>query len=310
MVIDFVAVLNSLSVRRLIFYSEADFQHALAWEIQTQAPEAQIRLEVPISSPSGRGALDLLIIYEGHRIGIELKYLKAHLQHTHEGEEFNLRETSASDQARYDVCKDVVRLEHLCGTGQIHYGFSIALTNEPKFWREDRAPSSIDVAFKLSHGRTLSGALAWASHAGSGTTAKRESTLVLTGTYALSWTEFSDLGGKKGQFLVLVIPISSEGMIGTEHEAMSILSPLMLMTRTRIEGRATLRALFQSADSDELILTFDEVEAMLGDLPNSAALHKAWWYHVESHPDAVWELEGFRASPDLSARCVRFRRRF
>ena len=38
-------VLRSLSCQRPIFHSEADFQHALAWLIHLQHPDAIVRLE-------------------------------------------------------------------------------------------------------------------------------------------------------------------------------------------------------------------------------------------------------------------------
>ena len=31
-----------------MFHSEADFQHALAWQIHEAAPESQVRLEVSV----------------------------------------------------------------------------------------------------------------------------------------------------------------------------------------------------------------------------------------------------------------------
>lgn len=43
-ILDVQAVMQSLSVKRPIFHSEADFQHALAWELQSEFPKASIRL--------------------------------------------------------------------------------------------------------------------------------------------------------------------------------------------------------------------------------------------------------------------------
>ena len=37
--------MDSLAAKRPIFHSEADFQHALAWEVQLAHPNAGIRLE-------------------------------------------------------------------------------------------------------------------------------------------------------------------------------------------------------------------------------------------------------------------------
>ncbi len=46
MSLDIHGALGRLSAVRPIFHSEADFQHALAWTIQLQHPDATIRLEI------------------------------------------------------------------------------------------------------------------------------------------------------------------------------------------------------------------------------------------------------------------------
>ena len=56
-----------------MFHSEADFQHALAWQIHEAAPESQVRLEVSvIPVEAQRMFLDIWLPVEG--IAIELKY--------------------------------------------------------------------------------------------------------------------------------------------------------------------------------------------------------------------------------------------
>jgi hypothetical protein len=56
--VDVVAALSALAERRLVFHSERDFQHALAWQIQLTYPQAQIRLE---PRPRRGIHLDLLV---------------------------------------------------------------------------------------------------------------------------------------------------------------------------------------------------------------------------------------------------------
>lgn len=46
--LDIEKCMKSLSEKRPIFHSEADFQFALAWEIQKEYPKANVRLEYPI----------------------------------------------------------------------------------------------------------------------------------------------------------------------------------------------------------------------------------------------------------------------
>ena len=50
MQIDIPKIMNELSKLRPIFHSEADFQHALAWEVHRCFPEAAIRLELPFKA--------------------------------------------------------------------------------------------------------------------------------------------------------------------------------------------------------------------------------------------------------------------
>jgi len=44
---DLQVPLSRLKSNRKVFHSEADFQFALAWELQLQYPDAAIRLEYP-----------------------------------------------------------------------------------------------------------------------------------------------------------------------------------------------------------------------------------------------------------------------
>jgi hypothetical protein len=56
---NFAAILGALALKRPIFHSEADFQHAVAWEIHSRRPELSVRLEfrpphMSESTPQGR----------------------------------------------------------------------------------------------------------------------------------------------------------------------------------------------------------------------------------------------------------------
>jgi hypothetical protein len=201
-------VLRSLGDRRQVFHSEADFQHALAWEIQKAWPEARIRLEVPLAGLKGRGALDIVVTRGGRRIALEVKYFKASLGVTIDGERFDLPATVARDIARHDFCKDLVRLEHAIDSGQVDVGFAVLLCNDSGFW-SDSGRVGIDEAFKISDGRRLEGTLTWHERAGAGTIAKRDVPLCLRGSYPVKWMEFCSLGVRNGIFRALVVPVVS-----------------------------------------------------------------------------------------------------
>ena len=66
------AILASLAKRRPIFHSEADFQHALAWEIQKQCPSANVRLEKRVSVDKTRLHLDLIVQSSSDEFVLEL----------------------------------------------------------------------------------------------------------------------------------------------------------------------------------------------------------------------------------------------
>lgn len=71
--LDIDEIMYQLSRWRPIFHSEADFQFSLAWLIKEQYPNCDIRLEiVPEFNPNLH--LDILVIFEGKWIPIELKY--------------------------------------------------------------------------------------------------------------------------------------------------------------------------------------------------------------------------------------------
>ena len=66
-------IMRNLRKHRSIFHSEADFQHALAWQIHTDFPDCQIRLEYkPISSVNM--FVDIWVWIGDIQIAIEVKY--------------------------------------------------------------------------------------------------------------------------------------------------------------------------------------------------------------------------------------------
>lgn len=197
--------LQCLAAKRPVFHSEADFQHALAWQIQLDHPDARIRLETrPL--PGRPVYLDMAVAVNGRRIAVELKYLVKAVLADIDGEHFELRPQSAQDVRRYDVIKDVCRLEEIVACGAADAGVMVALTNDPSYWSPGRV-GTVDAAFRLHEGQVLSGELGWAAHAGAGTTDKRTAMLAVAGTYPLAWCDYSDLGGRAGRFRSLIIEI-------------------------------------------------------------------------------------------------------
>lgn len=192
---------------RPVFHSEADFQHAFAWQVHRLDPAAAVRLEVR-PDPDVREAVDMLCRTGGRRIAVEFKYLVRRFEATIDGELFRLRDQGAQPLSRYDVLKDVGRLERFCAAGRADIGYAVVLSNDPLVWSPGR-PGSIDEAFRMHDGARLAGTLSWGPKAGPGTTGGRADPIALTGAYPVSWVEYPTTEPScQGQFRTLVIEVA------------------------------------------------------------------------------------------------------
>jgi len=207
--LDVVGVLSGLAVRRPVFHSERDFQHALSWQIQLASPAAEIRQE---TRPKRGVHLDVLVDIGGTRTAIELKYLVAALRATVGTEPYDLPHQSANDISRHDVIKDITRIEAVLAAGYADKGYVLVLSNDRSYWRAPTRADTIDAAFRVHEGRLLHGNLAWAARAGNGTTKGRDVPLLLTGTYSCHWRDYSRIAlasGDPAQFRYLLIDVAA-----------------------------------------------------------------------------------------------------
>lgn len=189
--IDLTSVMLRLARTRPVFHSEADFQHALAWQLQIEHPKARIRLEYrPLASE--KMYTDIWFALGDKAVAIELKYPTRHLSTTFEDESFVLANHGAQDLVRYDFIKDLVRLERVADQKPGTQTAAILLTNDPLYWDLPNSTRiTIDAAFRVHHGRTLNGMCAWSERAGRGTTRTREVPLDLRSSYFLDWQAYS-----------------------------------------------------------------------------------------------------------------------
>ena len=205
------AILASLASRRPVFHSEADFQHALAWELQLADPNAHIRLEKQVAAQGSRVHLDLLVQSSTNELAIELKYKTRAARLVYASEEYSLRNQSAQDIGRHDFIKDIQRLEKYVHTHQGSEGYAILLTNDRTYWTESKKTDSVDSEFRVHEGRLLEGGVAWGVKASAGTKHKREEPIALHGKYHLKWFEYSSLGaGLAEQFRYAVLRVPSD----------------------------------------------------------------------------------------------------
>lgn len=197
--------MGALARSRPVFHSEADFQLALASEIQQQHSDARIRLEKRVATQP-RIELDIFVELDGYRHGLELKYARSKLEIEVAGELFALS-TGAPDLDRYDVVRDLMRIERLVREGLIDSGGVLVLTNVTRIW-SPAAPDRPTVyeAFRLDEERALSGMLDWSASTGEGTKIGRAQPVELTGTYELRWHDYCALGRTAFRYLLIPVP--------------------------------------------------------------------------------------------------------
>lgn len=211
--------LEKLSGLRSVFHSEADFQHALAWQLHLDSPGLQIRLEYRPTGQPRRMYVDLWCTLDGEHTAIELKYFTRRLETEFAGERFELREQSAQDLGRYDFWKDVRRLEELADGGLVDQGFAIILTNDAGYQRPPTRPDVIDLDFRLHESRVVTGRLAWGAGASAGTKQSREAPIELSRSYQVGWHPYSSVGPSRGEtfdyLFISVTPQDVHAPMGT-----------------------------------------------------------------------------------------------
>lgn len=118
-----------------------------------------------------------------------------------------LRVTRGRNTRRYDVCKDVQRMERFAHRTR-HGAAVLMLSNDPAYWNPRSRTDTFDAAFDLSDARQLSGSLGWAAGAGAGTIRGGDTQLEICRSYPLVWRDYSDLGGIGGRFRYLWIAVA------------------------------------------------------------------------------------------------------
>ncbi len=200
--------LESLSRRRPVFWSEADLQHELAWELRKLDARVAIRLERAFQGPSGYIHVDMCARWDRDLWAVELKYRKAPLQVEVGGELFVLNDQGAEDSARYDFLKEIQRLEWLRAHSGVTGGIAILVTNSPRFWQPAPNRQLNDLEFRLHDGRQVKGTLRWNRNAATGSIKGREEPIALDGRYDLTWREYASLDVEKnGRFRFLAVAV-------------------------------------------------------------------------------------------------------
>ncbi len=203
--IDIHNILKNLSGKRPIFHSEADFQHALAWELHKTCNNADIRLEKRFNIDYLGDIYVDILFKEKESIAIELKYTTKELHTTINNESFSLKNHDAYDIRRYDFLLDIYRLEALKNTKRINKGFAIFLANATAYWNKPTKPNTNDKDFRIHENRTIQAnkKLTWAKGTGSGTSKRRTMLLIFRNSYAFHWKGYSKVGNCEFRYLLV-----------------------------------------------------------------------------------------------------------
>ena len=187
-----------LAVNRNAFWSEADFQFALAWELQKIHPSATIHLERCYQHPSLQKNyhIDIWVEDQGQIFPIELKYkTKDATIPQNNGSQISLKNHGAVDLGCYDYLKDIARIEDVARLEKPSFakGFAIMLTNEHKYYTHVKVRSAYD-NFKIYPGAIRAGWLRWGKTS-KGTlfaATKDRDDFPLKKSYTMNWTDYNN----------------------------------------------------------------------------------------------------------------------
>lgn len=207
--VDVQRLLGTLAETRPAFHSEGDFQHAFAWELHLQHPQAFVRLERPIETKLGVLHIDVTAKIDHCVHAFELKYKTKSAIARVGPELYELLNHGGQPLGRYDFVKDIARLESFIEglpTGLAH---AIMLTNDSAYWSEPRSTDDTSAAFSLHEARSLSGRLDWSPRTGAGTKRGREEPISLRGRYRLQWRNYSEIDGNvRSTFRYLAVEVA------------------------------------------------------------------------------------------------------
>ena len=200
--IELKKIFGNLSLSRPVFHSEADFQHALAWEIHKRVQNCEIRLEYKPPYIMKRFYVDIWCSQEDVITAIELKYKTEKLYVKVKEETFDLLKHSAQNIGRYEFLEDIQRLEEIVLSRRGIEGYAIFLTNASYYWSYPKNSHTIDADFRIHQSRVLAGELKWRD-------GKRE-TIHIKNIYDLNWQDYSEPSLEShGKFRYLLLKVES-----------------------------------------------------------------------------------------------------
>ena len=227
---DLEKVIDGLRKKRPIFHSEADFQFALAWEIQTAYPESKIRMEYPqmvsaknFTIPTDKTNtsenkvlinVDILVLYKGSPYPIELKYKTKEIPNFECNKEiYELKNHGAQSLGRYDFILDICRIESLAeALDNFKHGYTLWLTNDLSYPDIEPNPIVGYYDFRVNEGvvKEANTPMRWGENLSANTIKGRNAPLTLRDNYAINWKEYHDFGNNNGMFKYALLQVNKQ----------------------------------------------------------------------------------------------------
>lgn len=135
--------------------------------------------------------VDVYCSIPGESCVFQLKYKTRAVVVTIGTEIFSLQDHVAQPLGRYDVLKDLVRVEAIVNESHASCGYVIFLTNDSAYWCDSRNVAGTSDAFSLRDGRIIDGELKWSATTSTGTKRKRGQAIKLAAKYPLHWQDYS-----------------------------------------------------------------------------------------------------------------------
>ena len=212
---------NNLQSKNRFFVSEADFQASLTWELQKvfqDSPDVKIYREFPMRIYDAQWRtiyIDILVVVNGQRFPIELKYKTDRIDSDTEYEDTGiqvkdiLKTQSAQDEGVYDCWKDISRIEKLVDTGFAHGGVFICIANDKYYWNGNCGENTLGYAFRMNPGAKYAGEYNWnlANCTVPEKLLKTRPNLHIMNSYEFAWHDFYDMPAKNGLFKYLFVEI-------------------------------------------------------------------------------------------------------
>lgn len=216
-----VSAFINLQQKHRFFVSEADFQASFTWELMQvfqDRPDVKIYREFPVRIYDTQWRMiyiDILIVADGQRFPIELKYKTDRIDSEAEYEDTGipvrdiLKPQGAEDEGCYDCWKDISRIEKLVNSGFAHSGIFICIANDKYYWNGKCNINAQAYAFRMTPGNKCGGEYKWnlANCTNPEKLLKARPNLHIRNGYEFDWHDFYEMPAPNGLFKFLLIQI-------------------------------------------------------------------------------------------------------